>query len=70
MYYDAEEEREIGGIKGINQVTCRELGGRRRQSEVQGPSSSQPRDVQYRSLLDVLHFKLRFVWIPEIANRC
>jgi hypothetical protein len=30
MYYDAEEEREIGGIKGINQVTCRELGGRRR----------------------------------------
>jgi len=31
MYYDAGEEREIGGIKGINQVTCRELGSRRRQ---------------------------------------
>jgi hypothetical protein len=29
-------------------------------SMVQGPSSSQPRDVQYRFLLDVLHFKLRF----------
>jgi hypothetical protein len=36
MYDDAEEEREIGGIKGINQVSCRELGGRRRQY---GPGS-------------------------------
>jgi hypothetical protein len=57
MYYDAEEEKEIGGIKGINQVICREV---EEGSMVQGPSSSQPRDVQYRSLLDVLHFKLGF----------
>jgi len=69
MYFNAEEEKEIGGIKGINLVTCRELGGRRRQY---GPGfiiiTTTRRSISI--LAGCSSFQTPFFWIPEIANRC
>jgi hypothetical protein len=68
MYYDAEEEREIGGIEGTNQVICREVGGRRRQH---GPGSiiitTTSRSISI--FAPCSSFQAPFFRIPEIANR-